>query len=168
MSMKRCLAATLAAGVIFLTGCAAKMPRTNVEPETVGKVTEDEVGLLGFEEPNPDAFTVAILPDADGNIYEITMEYALGDDWEGQQSMVTEDGGSFGRENVILKTFSAEELGNGTESIPPLTLAMMFTDSQGHETAALNTYTIDSPQYEGEYLLKITGNEEQGYHITDR
>lgn len=161
MKGARRLVALLAAGAMCLAGCAASEP----EVMRVSRAVEGPDGVLGFQEPVTDGFTVAILPDADGNIYQITMDYALGSDWEGRQTMVTEDGASFDRQNVILKKFSAKDL-EGAE-IPPLTLALTMTDEQGHHTAALNTYTIESPQYEGEYLLKITGDEEQGYRLSD-
>lgn len=171
MKTKRFLVCVLCAGLtVWTAACAASPPisssdTTVGEPIMVSKVIEDEVGLMGFAEPTPQGFQVGIVPLADDNIYQMTMEYALDGQWEGQQTMVTEDGSYFGPMNLIQKTFSVEDL-PADEDIPPLSISFMFTDKDGNVTASENTYTIDGPQREGQYVINIRGSWDDGYELT--
>lgn len=168
---KRFLVCALCVGLmIWMTACSttpavSSSAAATSEPIVVGKVTEDEVGLMGFADPTPEGFQVAIVPLADDNIFEMTMEYALDGQWEGQQTMVTEDGSCFGPMHLVQKTFSVDDL-PADEDIPPLSISFMFRDKDGNQTASANTYTIDAPQREGQYVLNIRGTWDQGYELT--
>lgn len=147
-------------------GCADTENVTTPVPEG-HTIAEEPVGLIGFEDPIPDGFTFEILPDADDQIYEITVSYRLGDEAWGSETMTTEDGDFFGYDDVVLKSFRIADL-SADEDIPPMTLSFRFTDADGDSVEAKNEYTVDAPQTEGWYLVKITGSKEAGYELADQ
>lgn len=162
------IAALLAGVLLFLcTACAQQAQESAVPPRPVGQTEkEPELGLLGFEEPITDGFAFEIMPDADDNIYEMIVDYRLGDEAYGSEVMAPADGGYFGIKNVVMKAFRISDL-TDSDTVPPMTLSFVFRDKNGVETKADNEYTVESPQVEGTYLVRITGNQEDGYHLSD-
>lgn len=152
--------------VIALAAAACAQNEEVVTPVPEGhNEAEEPVGLIGFESPVPDGFTFEILPDADDQIYEMTVSYRLGDEAWGSEVMTTDDGSFFGYDDVVLKVFRIADLGTD-EDIPPMTLSFQFTDAYGQTTEAANEYSVDMPQAEGWYLVKITGSKEAGYEVS--
>lgn len=169
-SKKSRSAAALLLGLMVLAaafaGCA-KSDEPLVTPVPEGHTVEESpVGLIGFESPEPNGVTFEIIPEADENIYEMTVSYRLGDEAWGSENMKTQDGSFFGMKDVVMKVFRIEDLGN--DSIPPMTLSFAFTDAYGNVTEAENEYTVDMPQAEGRYLVKITGSKETGYILSNQ
>lgn len=163
----KCIAAILALMLLMLcTACAAQEeeavpPRPREQSEE-----EPQLGLLGFEEPITDGFSFEIMPDADNSIYEMIVDYRLGDDAYGSEVMTPANGGYFGVKDVVMKAFRISDLTDG-DTVPPMTLSFTFKDKNGVETRAENEYTVESPQVEGTYLVHITGNAEDGYVLSN-
>lgn len=166
--MRRCVASLAVALLLAAGGCSGSASEA-FPPESTVVIGISEVGttgLLGFEKPQEDSFWLEILPDADQNIYAIHAEYYLDDVLEGNEVLITEDGSWFGRENVILKAFSTREL-ESPDQIPPFRVHFVFEDASGKAHEAEEDYIIESPQIDGEYLVKITGSAASGYAVLD-
>lgn len=168
-STKKRSAAALLAILAVLLLCAACSADNDAVPPYEGGHTdiEEPVGLIGFESPVPDGFTFEIMPDADQNIYEMNVSYRLGDEAWGEETMKTEDGTFFGLDDVVMKEFRIADLGVD-DAVPPMTLSFTFTDASGTVTPAQNEYTVESPQTEGLYLVKITGSQQAGYVLSNQ
>lgn len=160
------------AAVFMMSACSPAIPHdpadlpdaANAQGATIVGITEvEDTGLLGFASPAPDSFSFEIIPDADQKINEIIMSWYLNDEWGGQEIFIPEDGGHFGRKNVILKTFSEADLPEGL--LESFALQFVFVDEEGRETPAQNVYTVENPQVTGQYLIKITGNQADGYML---